>query len=149
MEKNHEQLKLENQICFPLYSLSRLLIQQYKPLLEQLDITYPQYLVLLVLWEENEIPVKKICEKLLLETNTLTPLLKRMETNGFIKRTRSKKDERMVIISLTQKGNDSHQKAIGIPKKLVDKLDCFSIDKKDMETMKNILNKIITTDKNN
>ncbi|QXP74304.1 MarR family transcriptional regulator [Tenacibaculum sp. AHE15PA] len=149
MEKNHEQLKLENQICFPLYSLSRLLIQQYKPLLEQLDITYPQYLVLLVLWEENEIPVKKICEKLLLETNTLTPLLKRMETNGFIKRTRSKKDERMVIISLTQKGNDSYKKAIGIPKKLIDKLDCFSIDKKDMETMKNILDKIITTDKNN
>ena len=99
MEENNHQLKLENQICFPLYSVSRLLIQQYKPLLDELDITYPQYLVLLVLWEKNEIPVKDISEKLLLETNTLTPLLKRMETKGFIKRNRSTTDERMVIIS--------------------------------------------------
>lgn len=148
MEEINYQLKLENQICFPLYSVSRLLIQQYKPLLDELDITYPQYLVLLVLWEKNEIPVKDISEKLLLETNTLTPLLKRMETNGFIKRNRSKTDERMVIISLTQKGKDSYQKAIGIPKKLIDKLDCFSIDKKDIEIMKKNLDKILTIAKN-
>lgn len=148
MEENNHQLKLENQICFPLYSVSRLLIQQYKPLLDELDITYPQYLVLLVLWEKNEIPVKDISEKLLLETNTLTPLLKRMETKGFIKRNRSTTDERMVIISLTQKGKDSYHKAITIPQKLFDKLDCFSINKKDVEIMKSILDNILITVKN-
>ncbi|WP_435182172.1 MarR family winged helix-turn-helix transcriptional regulator [Cellulophaga omnivescoria] len=148
LEENYNPLKLENQICFPLYSVSRLLIQQYKPLLDELNITYPQYLVLLVLWEKNEIPVKDISEKLLLETNTLTPLLKRMETNGYLQRNRSKTDERMVIISLTKKGKDAHQKALEIPQKLVEKLDCFSVDKKEMEVMKSILDKVIATVKN-
>lgn len=144
MPENSLDLKLENQICFPLYSVSRLIIQQYKPLLDELGVTYPQYLVLLVLWEEGEVPVKDISRKLLLETNTLTPLLKRMETNGIINRNRSKADERMVIISLTKKGKDLHNKALQIPSKLVDKLNCFAVEEKDVFVLKKILDKILS-----
>lgn len=147
MIEDSAQLKLENQICFPLYAVSRLVIQQYKPLLAELELTYPQYLVLLVLWEKEEIPVKEIAEQLFLETNTLTPLLKRMEKNGIIQRNRSKIDERVVIISLTEKGKDLHSKAIDIPNKLIHKLDCFSIEQEDIFVLKRILDGILTATK--
>lgn len=143
MQEVTPQLKLENQICFPLYAVSRLLIQQYKPLLEDLGVTYPQYLVLLVLWEKEDIPVKEISEKLFLETNTLTPLLKRMETNGFIERNRSKIDERMVTISLTQKGKNLKAKASDVPNKLVDKLNCFSVQEEDAYVLKKVLDAML------
>lgn len=143
MKKDFSQLKLENQICFPLYAASRIITQQYKPLLKILGVTYPQYLVLLVLWEKDKIPVKEISEKLLLETNTLTPLLKRMEVNGLIKRTRSKEDERIVIISLTQKGEHLKNKAIEIPNKLKAQLDCLEIDQEDTLILKKILDKFL------
>jgi DNA-binding MarR family transcriptional regulator len=142
MAEKATQLKLENQICFPLYAVSRLVIQQYKPLLDELGVTYPQYLVLLVLWEKEEIPVKEISSKLFLETNTLTPLLKRMQSNGIVERKRSKTDERVVIISLTPKGKKFQNKAIEIPNKLVQKLDCFSTEE-DVFVIKRILDKIL------
>lgn len=144
MQEDSTPLKLENQICFSLYAVSRLVIQQYKPLLDDLGVTYPQYLVLLVLWEKGEITVKEISEKLFLESNTLTPLLKRMESNGVVKRKRSKTDERVVVISLTQKGKDLHHKAIEIPGKLSDKLDCFAVAKDEVFALKRILDKILT-----
>lgn len=147
MPKDVEQLKLENQICFPLYAVSRWVIQQYKPLLDALGVTYPQYLVLLVLWEKEEIAVKEISEKLFLETNTLTPLLKRMEKNGIISRERSKTDERVVIISLTSKGKDLRHKAIEIPHQLNEKLDCFFVEKDDIFVLKGILDKILAVAK--
>lgn len=142
MTKTAEQLKLDNQLCFPLYAVSRLVIQQYKPLLDELGITYPQYLVLLVLWEKEEIPVKEISHRIFLETNTLTPLLKRMQSNGIVERKRSKTDERVVIISLTTKGKDLKNKANNIPNKLVKKLDCFSSEE-DLFALKRILDKIL------
>tara|TARA_R110002111_G_scaffold112486_1_gene172258 strand:+ start:552 stop:1010 length:459 start_codon:yes stop_codon:yes gene_type:complete len=142
------QLKLDNQICFPLYAISRLVIQQYKPLLDELGVTYPQYLVLLVLWEQEEIPVKEISHRLFLETNTLTPLLKRMQSNGILERKRSKTDERVVIISLTPKGKELQNRAIEIPNKLVQKLDCFSTEE-DVFVLKRILDKILDNVKNN
>ena len=142
------QLKLDNQICFPLYAISRLVIQQYKPLLDELGVTYPQYLVLLVLWEQEEIPVKEISQKLFLETNTLTPLLKRMQCNGILERKRSKTDERVVIISLTSKGKELKNRAIEIPTKLVNKLDCFSTEE-DIFVLKQILDKTLDNVKNN
>lgn len=145
MAADISQLKLENQICFPLYSVSRIVIQQYTSILDELGLTYPQYLVLLVLWENEDIPVKGISEKLFLESNTLTPLLKRMEANGFIRRSRSKIDERMVIISLTPKGKDMQQQAIAIPDKLMNKLDCLSIDQEDLPALKRILDKILSS----
>lgn len=140
-----EQLKLQNQICFPLYAVSRLVIQKYKPFLKKLQITYPQYLVLLVLWEQDEIPVKKISEKLFLETNTLTPLLKRMEINGLIRRNRSKNDERMVTISLTKKGGELKKKASEIPNKLLCEVECSEVEKEDIIQLKLILDKILNS----
>ena len=147
MEDIATQLKLENQICFPLYAVSRLVIQQYKPLLDELGVTYPQYLVLLVLWEKEEVPVKEISQKLFLETNTLTPILKRMQSNGIVERKRSKTDERVVIISLTPKGRELHNKAIEIPNKLIEKLDCFSTEE-DVFLIKRILDKILYNPEN-
>jgi len=112
-------LQLDNQICFPLYAASRMVTKLYQPLLEKLDITYPQYLILLVLWENDELSVNEIGKKLMLETNTLTPLLKRMESKGIVKRKRSKSDERRVIVSLTDKGNSLKQQALCIPIELL------------------------------
>lgn len=145
MPENTNQLKLENQICFPLYSVSRLIIQQYKPLLDNLGVTYPQYLVLLVLWDKEEIPVKDISKKLFLETNTLTPLLKRMEANDLIARNRSKTDERSVIVSLTEKGRFLKDKAKEIPTQLIDKLSCFAFEEEDAFNLKQILDKFLVS----
>lgn len=99
-----ELLKLENQLCFPLYAASRLVTQCYQPVLDRLGLTYPQYLVMLVLWETDKVPVKTLSEKLMLQSNTLTPLLKRMQEAGLVERTRSDQDERSVLISLTAEG---------------------------------------------
>lgn len=96
----YEQLKLSNQVCFRLYTASRLVIQAYKPFFDDLGITYAQYLVFMVLWETDHQPVNDIAKRLVLETNTVTPLIKRMEAMGFVSRTRSEKDSRSVIVSL-------------------------------------------------
>jgi len=110
-----DQLKLDNQICFPVYAASRLIIREYQPYLDKLGITYPQYLVLLVLWEEDGISVNDIAHKLILNTNTVTPLLKRMETLGLVTKTRSEEDERKVIVSLNSKGTAMKAEAGHIP----------------------------------
>ena len=114
MEKT-ENLKLNNQVCFPIYSVSRLITKAYKPYLEKMGITYPQYLVLMVLWEKDEVAVNQITGKLLLDTNTVSPLLKRMEKSELVKRIRSTKDERSVVIKLTKKGKDLKAEAATIP----------------------------------
>lgn len=113
-----EEMKLENQFCFPLYAASRLVTKMYQPLLEELGITYPQYLILLVLWEEKVSSVMELGEKLLLSSNTLTPLLKRMEKKEIINRARSEEDERKVLITLTEKGVAMQKEACLIPQKL-------------------------------
>lgn len=137
------QLKLSNQICFPLYSVSRLITKAYKPFLDKMEITYPQYLVLLVLWENDNITVNQITEKLLLNTNTLSPMLKRMEKLELIERNRSKEDERSVIIKLTQKGKDLKTKAACIPNELASVLVTQNIQVEDVMNLKNILNEWI------
>ena len=111
----YDSLKLENQLCFPLYAASRLVTKCYQPLLEEFDLTYPQYLVLLILWETDSVNLKVISDKLHLQTNTITPLLKRMEDAGLIDRTRSPDDERSMIISLTKNGQELKLKVIKIP----------------------------------
>ncbi len=110
METN-EALKLENQLCFSLYAASRLVTKCYQPVLDELGITYPQYLVLMVLWENDSVNLSLLAEKLKLQSNTLTPLLKRMEEMGLVVRTRSEKDERSIIISLTEMGEQLKLKA--------------------------------------
>jgi DNA-binding MarR family transcriptional regulator len=106
-----ETLKLENQLCFPLYAASRLVTQCYQPVLDQLGLTYPQYLVLLLLWEQDNVSVKQLSEKLYLQSNTLTPLLKRMQESGLVTRKRSEADERIVLISLTAAAKAMKEKA--------------------------------------
>jgi len=107
----HEELQLDRQICFRLYTAARLVTQVYTPMLTQLGITYPQYLVLMVLWEKDCQPVNDIAHRLLLETNTVTPLLQRMEKQGIVKRQRGEEDRRQQIVSLTERGRAMEQEA--------------------------------------
>ena len=139
----YEQLKLENQLCFPVYAASRLIIREYQPLLDDLGITYPQYLVLMVLWETDGLPVNEIAQKLLLNTNTVTPLLKRMEAQGLLTRQRSAEDERQVIIKLTPQGNALREEAASIPEKLVVGLNAEDMSAEDLLNLVAQLNKII------
>lgn len=118
MQINDSILHLENQLCFPLYAASRLTTQLYGPILKELNITYPQYLVLLVLWQKGNQTVNEICQSLYLESNTITPLLKRLEEKGIITRSRSQKDERIVNISLTENGILLKNKALEIPEQI-------------------------------
>src|SRR6201988_5195559 len=108
-------LKLDNQICFAVYSAAHAFNRVYKPLLDRLGLTYPQYLVMLVLWERDGVPLKDIGERLFLDSGTLTPLLKRLEAAQLIKRTRSKEDERQGLVALTQRGQALKEKARAVP----------------------------------
>ena len=111
----YEQLKLKNQLCFRLYTAARLTVGAYHPYLAPLGITYPQYLVLLVLWEQDNLPVCDIAKRLMLDTNTVTPLLQRMEKSGLLKRAKGKTDTRQRIVSLTEKGRVMREQAKHIP----------------------------------
>ncbi len=110
-----EMMKLKNQLCFPLYAAARSVTGYYTPYLKPLGLTYTQYLVFLVLWEKDGIPVGEICEMLMLDNGTITPLLKKMQTSGYIERTRSTEDDRVVVISLTKKGRALQEQAKEIP----------------------------------
>ena len=111
-------LKLKNQLCFPLYAASREIIKMYKPYLDELDLTYTQYIAILLLWEHKSMTVKEIGEHLFLDSGTLTPLLKKLEAKGYITRARSTKDERNLNVSLTDEGRALQSKAKGIPLEL-------------------------------
>lgn len=114
-----DMLQLSNQVCFPVYALSRKITAHYQPLLEKLDVTYPQYLVLLLLWEHKRLSVKALGDHLMLDSGTLTPLLKRLEEKGLVRRERSRADERVVEISLSETGRALKRKAAEIPGKLL------------------------------
>ena len=140
-----EQLKLENQFCFPVYAASRLIIRAYQPFLDKLKITYPQYLVLMILWETESVAVNDIAKRLILQTNTVTPLLKRMEKQGLLVRERSEKDERKVIVRLTDKGKDMEENASEIPESLLSLLEKEHFDLNDLMNLKIGLNHVIDT----
>lgn len=114
-----DQLALENQFCFALYSASLAMTKSYKPYLDKLGLTYPQYLVMLVLWQQDDILVKTIGERLFLDSGTLTPLLKRLEASSFISRTRDEADERQVRITLTREGRALKKKAQDVPQQML------------------------------
>jgi len=139
----YEQLKLGNQLCFPVYAASRLITREYQPFLDRLGITYPQYLVLMILWEEDGMPVNDIAKKLILNTNTITPLLKRMENQGIIRRKRSRQDERKVIVQLTAKGRELQEEASLIPEKLAGRLVEGELKIDDLIRMKEMLDSMI------
>ncbi len=119
-----QALKLDNQICFAVYSAAHAFNRVYKPLLDRLGLTYPQYLVMLVLWERDNIPLKDIGERLFLDSGTLTPLLKRLEATDLIKRTRSTEDERQVLIELTRDGHALREKAKAVPQSILAATAC-------------------------
>jgi MarR family transcriptional regulator, organic hydroperoxide resistance regulator len=140
-----ELLKLENQLCFSIYAVSRSITKVYQPLLEELGITYPQYLVLLVLWEKETITMKELGNKLYLDSGTLTPLLKRLEGLGFVIRERSSEDERLLCITITEKGQQLKDKARNIPQCILNSIDVDLSNlinvKKNMDELLHILNK--------
>ncbi|AJB49346.1 MarR family transcriptional regulator [Acinetobacter nosocomialis] len=124
MDQDCQNLKLENQLCFLIYSTNLALNQLYRKLLTPLGITYPQYLVMLVLWEKDEITVSEIGSKLFLESSTLTPILKKLEALQFVNRTRSKEDERQVIITLSENGKKLKERAVNIPAHILEASSC-------------------------
>ncbi|MFA7458921.1 MAG: MarR family transcriptional regulator [Bacteroidales bacterium] len=139
----YDQLKLSNQLCFPVYAASRLITREYQPYMHKLGITYPQYLVMMVLWEHDGLTVNEIAMKLILNTNTITPLLKRMEGLGFITRTRSGEDERKVVIRLTGKGKEMRVQAAIIPGKLLNRLDKSPLIRDDLIRLQGMLNRLV------
>ncbi|WP_066804709.1 MarR family winged helix-turn-helix transcriptional regulator [Moraxella oblonga] len=135
----HEQLKLSNQLCFPLYVLSKAIIKKYTPFLDTLDLTYPQYLVMLILWEFGEQSVGDIGDKLYLDSGTLTPLLKRLQNKGLVERKRSTTDERSVVISLTDTGRQLENQATHIPQEIG---KCLHLSVDEINVLKKIVERV-------
>lgn len=138
--ENQDTPKLENQICFPLYVISKEITAMYRPFLEKLDITYSQYLVMMVLWENDGLTVNQIGEKLFLDSGTLTPLLKRLELKSYLRRQRKKEDERVVEVFLTEEGRVLQKMACSIPGKMAEKLN---LSEEDLLRLKETIDKIL------
>ncbi len=135
-----DMLKLKNQLCFPLYACSREVVKRYKPYLDDLGLTYTQYIVMMVLWEYKSTSIKALGQQLHLDSGTLTPLLKRMETDGLLKRSRDTVDERIVNISVTEKGEQLMKLAAEIPGKIA---QCIPLDADEAATLYNLLYKVL------
>lgn len=136
----YEELKLDNQLCFPLYACSREIVRRYTPLLAGLGLTYTQYITMLVLWEHNEISAKNLGEKLFLDSGTLTPVLKVLEKDGLITRTRSKEDERVLIVGITETGKKLQEEARQIPYKIA---ECTRLSVEEGKLLYSLLHKIL------
>ena len=140
---------LDNQLCFRLYTASRLLSQAYHPLLSEHGLTYPQYLVLLVLWEKDAQPVNDIAKRLYLETNTVTPLIQRMEKEGIITRTKGTKDARQMIVKLTKRGKGLQDKLAKVPSTMGNAIICESVTTETAPELFRMLDDMIKQLKNN
>ena len=139
--RDDEQLRLDNQVCFPLYSAANAVIRAYRPLLDELDLTYSQYLVMMVLWEQNGVSVKDVGHRLHLDSGTLTPLLKRLEVKGYVERARSTQDERVRVLNLTEQGRELQLRAQQVPNAIKCKVD---IELDEMLELKRLCEKILT-----
>lgn len=137
---SYEHLKLDRQLCFPLYAAARKVTGAYTPYFEDLDLTYTQYIILLVLWEQDGITVSDLGHRLYLDSGTLTPLLKKMEGKNWLRRTRSREDERKVIITLTSEGRALRDQAVDIPQKLG---ACLPLSAEEAKTLYDLLYKIL------
>ncbi|MBR1912691.1 MAG: MarR family transcriptional regulator [Treponema sp.] len=140
MSGNYDSLRLENQLCFPLYACSKEIVRRYKPFLDEIDLTYTQYITMMVFWEHSEMNVKELGERLFLDSGTLTPVLKKLEAKEYISRTRSKDDERNLIVRITEKGEALKEQACSIPERMA---SCFSLEKEEAVALKNILDKLM------
>lgn len=136
-----DALKLENQLCFPLYAASREMIKKYKPYLDKIGLTYTQYIAMIVMWETGKINVKDLGERLFLDSGTLTPLLKSLEKKGLVTRTRDEEDRRVLNVELTEKGDQLKEKAIEIPYQMG---GCIHLEKSEAETLQKILKKLLS-----
>lgn len=139
-EQKYDALKIENQICFPLYACSREIIKQYKPFLDELDLTYTQYITMMVLWEHKTQTVKELGERLFLDSGTLTPLLKKMEAKGLLCRKRSKEDERNLLVTITEAGEQLKERAVSVPAQMA---KCSLLDAKEAAELYRILYKML------
>ena len=138
----YDALKLENQLCFPLYAASREIIKRYKPHLDKLDLTYTQYITMMVLWEKQQISVKELGEILYLDSGTLTPVLKKLEAKGYITRHRSEKDERVLIVSVTDEGTRLRDEALTVPQAVG---RCVKLKKDEADALYKLLYTLINT----
>ncbi len=140
MKDKFDVLKLENQICFPIYACSKEIIKKYRPLLRELDLTYTQYLVMLTMWEYKSMKIKELGEKLLLDSGTITPVVKSLEKKGFLEKRRSDEDERIVEVSVTELGWITREKAVEIPSKLI---ECIGLDEKEGIQLYSLIRKLL------
>ena len=141
-EQKYDCLKLENQLCFPLYAVSKEIIKHYKPHLDALDLTYTQYITMMVLWEKKSMNVKDLGQNLFLDSGTLTPVLKKLEAKGYIKRERMQKDERNVLITITPEGMALRDKALSVPAKMA---GCVNLSAEDGKNLYILLKKIMAS----
>ena len=140
MSNKYDILKLENQLCFPLYACSKEVVRRYKPFLDEIDLTYTQYIVMLVMWEKNKITVKELGESLYLDSGTLTPVLKKLEVKGYVSRSRSKEDERNLDVSLTSLGRQLREEAVEIPSKVK---KCIDLNSEEALKLYEVLYKVL------
>ena len=139
-QSKYEALKLENQLCFPLYAAAREVVKKYRPHLDALDLTYTQYITMMVMWEEEQITVKTLGERLFLDSGTMTPVLKSLESKGYVVRTRSKSDERSVTVAITEEGRALRETAINIPERVA---GCVGLDSNEALQLYTLLYKIL------
>lgn len=143
MLEQYEVLKLENQLCFPLYVCAKEIVKLYKPYLDELDLTYTQYITMMVLWEYEQIHVKELGELLYLDSGTLTPVLKKLEQKGYISRVRSTEDERVLNVALTKQGIQLKDAAVEIPKKVG---KCVKLNEEEARLLYQLLHKIMAAE---
>ncbi len=138
--QKYDCLKLENQICFPLYACAKEIVRKYKPFLDKLDLTYTQYITMLILWEKKQSNVKELGKNLYLDSGTLTPLLKKLESKGYISRQRSERDERNLIVTITDDGMKLRERALDVPSKMG---KCVRLDKEQAELLYKMLYQVL------
>lgn len=138
--QRYDALKIDNQICFPLYACSREIIKQYKPFLDEIDLTYTQYITMMILWDKKELNVKELGKCLYLDSGTLTPLLKKLEAKGLLVRKRSEEDERNLIITITEAGENLKEQAVEVPEKIA---QCVKLEAEEAIMLHRLLYKIL------
>ncbi len=145
MSNKYERLRLKNQVCFPLYAASNLITRKYRPFLDELDLTYTQYIVMMLLWEHGQTNEKLLCESLCLKSNTITPLLQKLQKKGYIEKSKDPDDERNLVIRLTQTGKELQDKALSIPECMAKELH---ITPDEASELYRILYKLLDEEKN-
>lgn len=140
MDNNFDALKIENQLCFPLYACAKEVVRKYKPYLDKIDLTYTQYITMMIMWDKKEINVKQLGECLYLDSGTLTPLLKKLEGKGFVSRERCSTDERSIIVRITEKGEELKKLAVSVPESMS---TCVNLTTEEAQQLYRVLYKIL------